>query len=363
MFIVGLVLLVGSGTILIGGRLLIDRYTGHITQAPLLGSAAAPGHTIAGPITMLLVGIDERPDPNPADGARSDSIIILHIPASHDHAYLISIPRDTRVPIPAFPQTGYPGGTDKVNAAFDYGFLNNGGRTGGFQLLALTLQRLTGLSFDAGAIVNFGGFQSVVDAVGGVDMCVDEKVTSIHIGWNIATGKEGVPYRLSAPAYDNPQLIPGMRPQVYQVGCQHFNGWQALDYARQRDLLANNDGDYGRQRHQQQFLKALAKKAASTGMSNPVKLDGILRAAGSALTFDGNGVSVTDWAFTLKDIDPSTITTIKTNSGHYNTQVINGQDFETLDATTMALFPAIATDQVGAFLSAHPEIVDTTPTS
>ena len=360
---VGLVLVLVSAAALVGGKLLIARYTGQVTQAQLLGGAAATGHNISGPITMLLVGIDERPNPNPADGARSDSIIILHIPASHDRAYMVSIPRDTRVPIPAFTKTKYPGGADKVNAAFDFGFLNGGGRTGGFQLLALTLQKLTGLSFNGGAIVNFGGFQSIVDAVGGVDMCVDEKVTSIHIGWNIKTGKEGVPYTLAAPAYNDPRLKPGWRAQVYNVGCQHFNGWQALDDARQRDLLANGDGDYGRQRHQQQFIKALAKKVSSAGLANPLKLDGILRAAGSAVTFDGNGVSLTDWVFTLKDLNPANITMIKTNGGHYNTQVVNGQDVETLDATTKALFPAIASDQVAAFVAAHPEIVATTPSA
>jgi LCP family protein required for cell wall assembly len=358
--IFGLVLAVTSGLTLAGGKLLLARYTGQVNQAPLLGGAAAKQHSISGPINMLLVGIDERQIANPADGARADSIIILHIPASHDRAYMVSIPRDTRVQIPAFPATKYPGDTQKINAAFNAGFQNKGGRNGGFQLLALTLQKLTGLKFSGGAIVNFDGFRSIVDAVGGVDMCVDEKVTSIHIGWNIKTGKEGVPYKLSAPAYNDPHLIPGMRPQVYEVGCQHFNGWQALDYARQRDLLANQDGDYGRQRHQQQFIKAMAKKVSSAGLANPLKLDGILRAAGAAVTFDGNKVSLTDWVFTLKDLNPANIVTIKTNGGQFHSQVIGGQDVETLDTTTTQLFPALVSDQVDAYLAAHPEIVATT---
>ena len=78
---------------------------------------------------------------------------------------------------------------------------------------------------------------------------------------------------------------------------------------------------------------------------------------------DGNGTSLTDWVFTLKDLNPANITMIKTNGGHYNTQVVNGQDVETLDATTKALFPAIASDQVAAFVAAHPEIVATTPSA
>src|SRR5262249_18490346 len=104
----------------------------------------------------------------------------------------------------AYPRTGYTGGRDKINAAFAYGFQPGGGRAGGFELLALTVKQLTGISFDGGAIVNFAGFQSLVTALGGVDLCVDEKVVSIHTR------------------------------QVYQPGCQHMAAWQALDYVRQR---------------------------------------------------------------------------------------------------------------------------------
>jgi len=103
----------------------------------------------------------------------------------------------------------------------------------------------------------------------------------------------------------------------------------------------------------------MAKKVASAGLANPLKLDGILRAAGAAVTFDGNGVSLTDWVFTLKDLNPANIVTIKTNAGQYHSQTINGQSVETLDAATMGLFPAVATDQVDAYLAAHPELIAT----
>lgn len=358
--IVGTVLVGTSTAAYCGEQYLIGRYSRAVNQQPLLGDAAAPGKNIDGPINLLLVGIDERPAGNPADGSRADSVIVLHIPASHDRAYLMSIPRDTRVQIPAFAQSGYPGGTDKINAAFQYGATkqtakgSDPGRSGGFQLLANTVRQVTGLQFNGGAIVNFDGFHKVVNAVGGVDMCVDEKVTSIHIGWNIKTGKEGVPYRLSAPAYNDPQLIPGMRPAVYQPGCQHFDGDQALDYARQRELIP--DGDYGRQRHQQQFIAALAKKVSSTGLADPIKLDEVIRAAGSAVTFDGNGVDLVDWVFTLKDIKPSTITMIKTNGGNFNSKMINGTDYEVLDENSTAALRAIAGDTIGEFLTAHPDM-------
>jgi LCP family protein required for cell wall assembly len=363
---VGVLLMLVSGVTLVGGRLLLARYTGAVHQVRLLGGAAAaplpmgsglmPVH-IDGPINILLVGIDERAD-DPTGGARSDSIIIAHIPASHDHAYLVSIPRDSRVEIPPFHKTGYPGGTDKINAAFAYGygfgFDETASRADGFELLALTIKQLAGISLNAGAIVNFDGLRGVVDAVGGVDMCVDEETTSVHVGQD-ATGRMTVPYR-QPPPDNRPVPIPGVRPQIYHVGCQSFAGWQALDYVRQRELIP--DGDYGRQRHQQQLVMALVRKIANTGtITDPLAMDRAMRALGSAVTFDGNGVSLPDWIFTLKGIDPNAITMVRNNAGQYNAQVIDGQDFEILTDTSRQMLAALRDDTLDVFVAAHPEWV------
>jgi LCP family protein required for cell wall assembly len=356
-----------SGGVLAGGRLLLNRYTGSVHQAHLLGEAAAPLPVSSGPmhgrgggsINLLLVGIDERAD-DPSGGARADTIVIVHIPAGHERAYLISIPRDSRVAIPAFRKTGYPGGTDKINAAFAFGFGDGGSRETGFELLALTLKNLVGISFNAGAIVNFEGLREVVDAVGGVDVCVDEETASVHVGRDTA-GRPAIPYR-QVPWSIHPEPVPGVTPQVYQVGCRTFVGWEALDYVRQRYLIP--DGDYGRQRHQQQLITALARKITNTDLlADPLAADRALRALGSAVTFDGNGVSLSDWIFTLRHIDPSSITMVKTNGGQYNGQLIDGQDFEILTDTTHQLFAALRDDALDAFLAAHPDWVYGNPTS
>jgi LCP family protein required for cell wall assembly len=354
----GLLLLLGSVGSLVGGELLLAHYGDQVTHPGGLGSAAATGHNIDGPLNLLLVGIDERTG-NAAMGARADSIIIAHVPASHDVVYLTSIPRDTRVSIPPDRHSQYRGGTDKINAAFEFGYRNGGGRDEGLTLLAETVSNLAGgLTFNGAAIVNFDGFKDLVDAIGGVHMCVDERTTSIHTGWNTRTGQEGEPYNFNADGIPT-TLKPNMRPQVYESGCYDMAAWQALDYVRQRDKLANNDGDYGRQRHQQQFIKAMLSKATSAGViTNPQKVDHMLNAIGKAVSFYNNDIPLADWILTLHGITPDRLVTLKANGGRYNTEVVDGQSYEILDATTKALLVAVDQDRVAEFVAAHPELVN-----
>src|SRR5436190_556667 len=130
---------------------------------------------------------DRRPGQNPNDLVRADSIMIMHVPVTHDRAYLVSIPRDTYVEIPAYSngKKTYRGGHDKINSAFAWGGDGLGGLDGrkkGFILLQQTIKRNYNIDFQAGAIVDFAGFQEVVTVLGGVDMYIDEKTTSIHVG-------------------------------------------------------------------------------------------------------------------------------------------------------------------------------------
>lgn len=342
----------GAGTVA-GAKILISRYTGNIKQEHLLGESGVQRQrtklmTVQGPINILLVGVDARG--NPGEVVRADSIIILHVPATHDRAYLVSLPRDADVRIPAYAPANFSGARAKINSAFGYGSQNGRGWSGGFQLLAATITQLSGIRFNAGAIINFDGFRAVVNALGGVRMCVDEKTTSIHHGKD-RNGDFAVPFRMSPSG----QLIPkpGVTPDTYYPGCQQMNGFRALDYVRQRELIP--DGDYGRARHQQQFLKAMLSKANGAGLlSNPGRLDAVVRAAGAALTVDTGGVSFEDWAYTLRDITSSRLVLVKTNGGQFQSFWVGGELRERLTPDSLEMLRSIRTNRLDAFLASHP---------
>ncbi|MFC0528754.1 LCP family protein [Phytohabitans kaempferiae] len=360
--VLGALLMVTSGAVIVGSRLLISRVTSDITRATLIegvAGAGAGGNDIDGPVNLLLVGLDER-EGRDEEGARSDTIIILHIPASHDQAYLVSIPRDARVDVPAYPKNGYAGGTTKINAAFAAGYEGPGTelekRARGFDLLAKTINSRTGITFNGAAIIDFPGFEAVVEELGGVDMCVDTRAESIHIGvtpegelvrgwYQEDVGLQGLP--------------PGAKPLVHETGCRRMSAIEALDYARIRKSLP--DGDYGRQRHQQQLLKAIGKEATSKGMLiDPGRLDRVIKAAGKAFVLDTQGVPVEDFLFTFRGLAANDLVLVKTNAGEFASETIDGQSFEHLTPDTMRMLSAVRDGSLPGFLMANPAFVATT---
>lgn len=350
----GAVLTVLSGAVLVGTEVLMARYEGAVGKADLFGDQAAGAQAkkseIKGPLNILLVGIDPR---TPTAAPLADSIMVLHVPASMDRAYLFSLPRDLYVQIPAFRRAEFPGETTKINAAMSFGSRVPGGNPDaarGFELLATTVQKVTGIKrFDAGAIINFTGFQKIVDAMGGVDMYIERDVRSEH------KKPDGTPRpgNTRGEGYVGPQA-------VYKKGNQHLSGWQALDYVRQRyPKNGVPDSDYGRQRHQQQFVKAMVGQAFSADVvSNPIKLDKVLRAAGQSLIFSGRGNSVVDFGLALKDIRPNTIEMIKLPGGG----VFDGKKYlgEQFKEGVPDFFTALHNEQLDPFLLEHPEFVNKT---
>jgi LCP family protein required for cell wall assembly len=357
----GALIMLGSGGTIVGAKVLIGQYTSNITQTTLIGGGGAGaaeqqgGNNINGVINMLLVGIDQREN-DLASGARADTIVILHIPASHDQAYLASIPRDWKVDIPAYPKSGFAGETTKVNAAFEFGYQGGGSelqkRARGVDLLAQTLKRATGITFNGAAIIDFSGFESVVQQLGGVTMCIDQAAQSIHLAINKAGKIRTAWYKENVGIQG---LLPGEKPVSYHVGCgQRLSAQLALDYARIRYGLPNTD--YDRQRHQQQLLKAIAKEATSKGiLTNPIKLNNVLKAAGKAFVLDTQGVPIEDFIFTLKGVAANDLITLKTNNGTYNTE--KGTSFEQMSADSMTMLHALRDGTLTDFVLNHPQFI------
>ncbi|MFF8934865.1 LCP family protein [Streptomyces paradoxus] len=183
-----------------------------------------------------------------AEGRRTDSVILLHTGAGG--TTMLSLPRDSWVTLPPYvdPDTGrsYRAAPDKLNAAFSLG---------GPDLLVRTVERNTGVRIDHYAEIGFAGFVGVVDAVGGVDLCLDRPVRDKDSGADL-------------PA-----------------GCQTLDGAEALAFVRQRKQEAQ--GDLGRTRNQQRFLAALARKAATPStLADPSKSLPTLRAGLDTLIVD-----------------------------------------------------------------------------
>lgn len=359
----GVLLIVASGGIMVTAKILLDKATNSITQVdinPGDNSVVAKGQALKGTLNILLVGVDD----GMADGgevrtevARADSIMILHVPESHDQGYIVSLPRDLWVKVPRYPKTNYGGGSNKLNAAYaiGYGDPKGGGpgRAGGLELLMSTINQELGITFNAATTVNFTGFTTAVKQLGGVTMYIDERVTSVHYGTN-DKGHACVPASFDSNMVAHP--VRGCKGRVYEKGTRRLNAEEALDYTRQREWMELDDGDYGRQRHQQQFIKALVREAKAQGLTtNLPKALGLVSAVGSTLSMWTNGEKLEDWFFTLKDIAGSDIQMIKTNNGQFNPAQISGTSAEALSPLSKEMFAALRDKKINQFLLQHPD--------
>jgi LCP family protein required for cell wall assembly len=273
-----------------------------------------PAKTVSGAMNILMVGSDSRSPDTPVDqqtNARSDTMILMHVSANHDKAYLVSIPRDTYVFVPQSASASNCGTQrDKINAAFSLG---------GLPLAVKTVECFTGVRIDHVMAIDFSGFQAVTDALGGVDMNVDQTITSIH-----------KPFR------------------KFTQGMNHFNGAEALDYVRQRYQFP--DGDITRARHQQQFLRAVMDKASSSGtLGNPGKLNAFLQSVTKAMTVDKD-FSLKDMALefhNLRGNDLTFMTSPFSGFGQVGDQSVVLSD----KPKAAALYDAVVHDKVAQYLA------------
>ena len=353
-------LLTAAGIVLtmlsVGGIVSVKYFLGQLTDniqttSSVLDNTSGSTTTVTGKLpkgamNLLMLGLDTRAGwEDQGKQSRSDTMLILHITAAHDQAYMISIPRDTIARIPADSAMNFNGSTEKINAAYMYGSSNGRGWAGGAKLATKAVHELTGIGFDGVVVIDFDGFKGILEAMGGVRMCVDKDMWSSHYTVDSA-GK--VSYAVGA----NPDNAP-RNALWFRKGCRNMAAWEALEYSR---LRHSANGDYDRQRHQQQLLRAMAKKATSSGvMTNPAKVKNMLAAAGSSLKMDTHGVDITDFIFGLKGLAAADLIPVKTNDGTY-AGTADGAG-EGTNADTQQLYKAAAADRLGEFLVDHPKLV------
>ncbi len=204
---------------------------------------------------ILLLGSDSRKGSNSAyghdeGGSRADTAILLHLSADRHSATGVSLPRELMVDLPGCRQA------DGSHTRPQFGQFNWAFQFGGAACTIRTVEQLTGVRVDHHLVVDFAGFKSLVDTVGGVDVCLPGAVRDRDA-------------KLDLPA-----------------GRQTLGGEDALGFVRARHGLGNGS-DTDRMHRQQQFLGSLVKKVRSNGvLLNPAKLYPVVHSATSALTAD-----------------------------------------------------------------------------
>ncbi|MEM7341626.1 MAG: LCP family protein [Actinomycetota bacterium] len=219
----------------------------------------------------LLVGSDSRAgidpdDPNAGaflaeavEGTRTDTIIVARVDGAGRRVDLMSLPRDLWVPIAGGPTEG------RINSAFNH--------TDGANRLVITVEDYLDIEINHYAEVDFVGFQSVIDALGGVPMWFDGPVRDANSGLDVG-----------------------------EAGCRTLTGSEALAFARSRKLEYHDGsswrrdptGDLGRTARQQHLLTQLAGHASATiDLTDLGTIDRVLRAGGSSLVVD-DGVGASD---------------------------------------------------------------------
>jgi LCP family protein required for cell wall assembly len=269
-----LVLVVSGGTWALTGYV-----NGHLGRVDAGTADGAP----SGPMNILVAGVDRRAGLTPHQeaelhvghdlGSNSDTMMLVHLSADHTRATVVSLPRDSWVDIPGH-------GMNKINAAFGLG---------GPKLVVAAVQEATGVAINHYVEVNFLAVVRVVNALGGVDICLPQAIDDAYSGMHLSAGKH------------------------------HVDGITALKYARDRHSFATQD--LARIQDQQRLLASLLSEAISGGtLANPVRMSGFLRSVLAAVKVDRsfNAAALADQ---MRGITPAdvTFTTVPIANANYLT--------------------------------------------
>ncbi|WP_149361612.1 LCP family protein [Lolliginicoccus suaedae] len=214
----------------------------------------------AGDETFLVVGVDSRAGINAQiggtgwmhEGARSDTIMLVTVPADRRRVVAVSFPRDLNITRPSCQRFD----NDSATYSEDYVpsernvKLNDAYYTGGPKCLIKAVQRISGMNINRFVGIDFAGFQDMVDTIGGVEVCVTQPMWDDELGL----------------------IIP-------EAGRQVINGPTALDYVRARHVPAEGTNDYGRMHRQQVLLSSLLREVLSSRvLLDPTKLNSFIEA-------------------------------------------------------------------------------------
>ena len=250
---------------------------------------------------------------NPGD-YRSDTMMVLHVPADREQAYVVSIPRDSYVEI--YDDRGEPHGKNKVNEAFAaYGPFGTW----------RTVENFTGLRLDHMALIDYAGFRDLTSAIGGVDVYVPESV------------------------YDSQQ------DQQWDQGWTHLEDDLALKYVRMRYGLLN--GDFDRVARQQNFLRAVLRTTLSSStVGNPVKFTRTLEAVTRSLTIDESWTNgeLRGLALDLRGLETEDVRFVTLPFDRYDE--VDGLSVNIIDEQrSELLWEALGSDRLGQYLERFPE--------
>ena len=232
-----------------------------------------------GRINILLLGIGGKGHPGQN---LTDTIMIASLNTRTNQVALFSIPRDMYVEVPDWKTSA------KINTVYQLGLNGSKNDTAkGAELISKTIENLTDLRIDYYALLNFGGFEKIIDAIGGINIMNDRDIYD--------------------PRYPGPNY--SYEPFKLDKGFYHMDGALALKYARER----HNDpqSDFGRAKRQQQVMQAAKNKifSASTFL-NPIEINDLFDALGSSIVTNVTPPEIMDFLELLKKMDTQNINNV-----------------------------------------------------
>ncbi|MGW5672594.1 LCP family protein [Micromonospora sp. NPDC003776] len=261
---------------------------------------------------MLIVGVDGNAD---RQVRRADSVLLVHIPADRSRLYLVSLPRYLEVTVPGK-------GTQHLNAAFSFGAGEpRPDLDRGYRATRDAVADALGVRIDAGGALTYPAVRELTNLIGGVRVCLPQRVRSIHTG------------------------------RVFPAGCQQLNGSDSVDLLRQRIELPDGvlDRDRNAERYAAGLLRGLQERDTFT---NPLFLSQLLQHLSAGVVADTGDTSL------------AALGSVAAQAAHAEPVgvVLPGEHVEKPGNTSFRLDPrlgpgfldALRTDRLGEWISAHP---------